>query len=89
MKGLLNKSSACLLACVEPEMVPEGVQRNSFTLEEIQSLYGTSIYFILYFWKQKKLRKIEFVGEETSVQLLESKAYPNNVEDNTFMLTWS
>ena len=85
MKGLLNKSSACLLACVEPELVPPGVKRNSFTLDEVQSLYGITYTTSLFAQRDE----YDFIGHEVSVQLIDSKAYPNNVEDNTFMLTWT
>ena len=45
MSNLLSSKFALLLACVEPEMVPEGVQRNSFDLEEVEQLFGELILY--------------------------------------------
>ena len=48
MSKLLDKKYSYLLSEVEPELVPVGVPRTCFNLEEIKTLYGKMIYEMLY-----------------------------------------
>ena len=48
MSKLLDDKYSYLLSEVEPELVPVGVPRTCFNLEEIKTLYGKMIYEMLY-----------------------------------------
>ena len=48
MSKILDDKYSYLLSEVEPELVPVGVPRTCFNLEEIKTLYGKMIYEMLY-----------------------------------------
>lgn len=48
MSKLLDDKYSYLLSEVEPELVPVGVPRTCFNLEEIKTLYGKMIYEMLH-----------------------------------------
>ena len=49
MSKLLHDKFGYLLACVEPELVPLGVPRNSFNLEEVKELFGKTFWHLYYY----------------------------------------
>ena len=91
MSKLLDDKYSYLLSEVEPELVPVGVPRTCFNLEEIKTLYGKicdMIYEMLY---KKRMISYIFLSVNSEpfgfqAKLLESKSYPNGEEDNTFFL---